>query len=955
MTNPPVISICQLNCRSISTTKKLIELEEALSLIRFDVIGLSELWKTGSGQEELKKTKHRLYYSGGNNQRRGTGFIVARHMIPCVKNFGMLNDRCCFLDLTIKRFRLRIVQGYAPTSADGPEIYARFLKLMQKACKTPHPSSGPAKKASKTPRNSRGPPNTAKPPRASYTVLMADFNAQVGKKVHESETIIGEYGYGERNERGTQLAEFCARGGWKVASTFSKQREGRKWTWRSPNGQYRREYDLFLVKSVRYVKSVRAINQFNFRSDHRLCRMELEIPDRPRLKRPCGERKINWPLFQTAMQNSGQLTQIENIDERYDQMKNMFQEAAEVATEYVVPDKRLSDKTTALFAKRHLLVGKKDRDSCLALVNVNKALRVSIADDIERRTLRVYQKTMAARRVTEQISTPVMFKLSKGDGTFTVTKDELEEQVKIFYEALYSSSIHVNVEEQRLFEQVPPVLKCEVEKQLKRMKKRTAPGHDSITTMMLRNVETEMVPVLANLFTQMLHGRILPKTFADSVTTLIHKSGDKTDLGNYRPISVLPAPFKLFTRIVLARVQKTLEENQSVCQAGFRRGYGTTEHLQTITQIMEKAHEYRMQIYMVFIDYKKAYDSVEWNAVWNSLNRHGVEPAYIEILKTVYQEAKSKVKVDGNLVEVEIARGVRQGCVLSPVLFNAVLEDIFRSLDWEGKGINMNEEWVSHLAYADDVVIFGRSLKAVQGMLNELDEASRKVGLEISAKKTRAMGNMRGGNLSLRGEPVEFVATFKYLGCNLSFQANSELSRRIASGWGAFNKHQLFLTKRNVPMEMKRKVFQACIVPSLLYGCEVWKLKQKEKRKLRSTQRRMERAMLGITLLDRVKCQVIRERTKLPDILDLARERKFNWAKKIVQLPTDRWSRIATEWCPEERKRKKGRPRTRWADELTSMIRSSGVASTWMTLARRNQTEWKVIMDRQGHTGVNIT
>ena len=69
MTNPPVISICQLNCRSISTTKKLIELEEALSLIRFDVIGLSELWKTGSGQEELKKTKHRLYYSGGNNIR----------------------------------------------------------------------------------------------------------------------------------------------------------------------------------------------------------------------------------------------------------------------------------------------------------------------------------------------------------------------------------------------------------------------------------------------------------------------------------------------------------------------------------------------------------------------------------------------------------------------------------------------------------------------------------------------------------------------------------------------------------------------------------------------------------------------------------------------------------------------------------------------------------------------
>jgi hypothetical protein len=143
---------------------------------------------------------------------------------------------------------------------------------------------------------------------------------------------------------------------------------------------------------------------------------------------------------------------------------------------------------------------------------------------------------------------------------------------------------------------------------------------------------------------------------------------------------VIKLLYKLFARLLLASVKKGLGGEQSVDQAGFRSGYGTDDHLFTLSQLQEKAGEWRQDVWFVFVDFSKAFDTVEHRRVWNALARQGMTNGYISILKRLYRGSTGKVVLDVMSKEFNIERGVKQGDPLSPVLFNVVLEDVFREL-----------------------------------------------------------------------------------------------------------------------------------------------------------------------------------------------------------------------------------------------------------------------------------
>lgn len=142
-------------------------------------------------------------------------------------------------------------------------------------------------------------------------------------------------------------------------------------------------------------------------------------------------------------------------------------------------------------------------------------------------------------------------------------------------------------------------------------------------------------------------------------------------------------------------------------------------------------------------------------------------------------------------------------------------------------------------------------------------------------------------------------------------------------------------------MRMKRRVFLTCVVPSILYGCEIWSLRAQEQHKLAVVQRRMERSMLGLSLLDRVSNEMVRRVTALPDILDMAWSRKLKWASKLARLEEGRWSKATTEWYPRGGRRNVGRPCTKWEDDIKRAQEQCGRSSTtWMRDAREEGNEW---------------
>ena len=116
-----------------------------------------------------------------------------------------------------------------------------------------------------------------------------------------------------------------------------------------------------------------------------------------------------------------------------------------------------------------------------------------------------------------------------------------------------------------------------------------------------------------------------PKAWSSSAVILFFKKGDKTLLKNYRPISLLSQIYKTFSRVILNRVAKRLDDFQPPEQAGFRRGYGTTDHIHTLRQIIQKTEEYNQPLCIGFVDYEKAFDSIETWAILNSLQRCQVD------------------------------------------------------------------------------------------------------------------------------------------------------------------------------------------------------------------------------------------------------------------------------------------------------------------------------------------
>ena len=136
-------------------------------------------------------------------------------------------------------------------------------------------------------------------------------------------------------------------------------------------------------------------------------------------------------------------------------------------------------------------------------------------------------------------------------------------------------------------------------------------------------------------------------------------------------------------KIITTRLEKKLDENQPREQAGFRSKYSTTDHIHAINQLKEKCREYNIPLCVAFVDYEKAFDSVQTQAILTSLQEQGIEDVYIEILKDLYTDSSVTVHLHKESEKIRIKRGVRQGDTISPKLFMATLESIFRRLNWE--------------------------------------------------------------------------------------------------------------------------------------------------------------------------------------------------------------------------------------------------------------------------------
>ena len=351
--------------------------------------------------------------------------------------------------------------------------------------------------------------------------------------------------------------------------------------------------------------------------------------------------------------------------------------------------------------------------------------------------------------------------------------------------------------------------------------------------------------------------------------TAIEK-GDPEDLNNYRPITLLSQIYKVFTRVVLNRIQKRLDFEISKEQAGFRSGYSTIDHIHTLKQLMEKCREYQIPLCIGFVDYKKAFDSIETAAILNALREFGVEEKYVKIVDVITKECYAEIDFSAEPCRIDIKKGVRQGDTISPKLFVTTLESLFRRMKWN-EGISIDGENLTHLLFADDCVLFAKNAEELKRMMTKLQHESRKIGLEMNASKTKWMRNefANAASIVIEGKEIEEVSEYVYLGhmVNRSYSSPGEIGRRKRAGWIAFNRIKTSLLDEGLSMKVKRDLFNSTVIPAMTYAAECWSTTKADEDGLQVTERAMERMLCKISLRDHVPNPEVRKRTGIKDVI----------------------------------------------------------------------------------------
>ena len=219
----------------------------------------------------------------------------------------------------------------------------------------------------------------------------------------------------------------------------------------------------------------------------------------------------------------------------------------------------------------------------------------------------------------------------------------------------------------------------------------------------------------------------------------IFQKGDRRECSNYRGITLLSLYRKVYARVLERKCRTMIEPKTQDTQCGFRPERGTTDQLFILHQVFEKAWEFAKPVYTAFIDLEKAYDLVPRDLLWSVLKEYGISGHLLAAIRSLYNDCKSHVRINGSKSDsFRVCVGLRQGYVLSPLLFTIFMDRISRR-STTPDCVTMGNARVESLLFADDIARLASSGAELQRALDRFAAECTMVGMQISTKKTEVM------------------------------------------------------------------------------------------------------------------------------------------------------------------------------------------------------------------------
>ena len=457
----------------------------------------------------------------------------------------------------------------------------------------------------------------------------------------------------------------------------------------------------------------------------------------------------------------------------------------------------------------------------------------------------------------------------------------------------------------------------EVTKAIKRLKNNKTPGMDGIAAEMIKAEEIVTPIMFTRLFKSIWTHSWNPHDWKKDMMIRIPKKGDLRECGNWRGISLTSVALKLFSMVLLDRIEPHIDRVLRDEQAGFRKGRSCADQIFLLRHILQASAEMRQPLALCFVDFEKAFDSICRQTMKKIMRYYGIPVRIVEIIMDMHYNNLCQVAVDGTLTDpFEIKSGVLQGGILSPLLFTLVIDYVMQKTIGDGhNGIAWtNNRNLCDMEYADDAVLISSSVERLQNFIDTLAMEGKKVGLVINIRKTEVMKNEHAGDgrCHIGDHDLPNVNSFRYLGTIVESKGSLslEFADRLKRANQAMGMMRAVWQSGNLSIHTKVRLYKTLVRSILMYGCESWYSTITSDSKILAFENKALRRILGIKWHQRIPNTAIRELTQLRPITVDLKLARWKWMGHVLRRD-GRLVQDAVSWMPAGRRRP-GRPRETW-------------------------------------------
>ena len=949
------------NVRTAYSTGKLAQIINEMKTSDLHILGLAEMRWPNSGQ--LVSEDVTVLYSGGHKHEHGVGILMSREAAKSMISWEPVSNRIMTLRLRTRFTCATIVQVYAPTDSaadsDKDVFYQQLDAVMDSI------------------------------PSYDMKILMGDFNAQIGPDTTGFENVIGKEALGQRTDNGDRLLGLYSNNNLKIGGSMFMHKRIHKGMWQSPDGVTVNQIDHFCI-SRRWstaVQDVRAHRGPDVASDHYLVVAKLKMKlkqrkgtakktqafDVAKLKHPDVEAAFNVEVYNRF----AILEEADNVEDTWCQFKTTIVAAAEKVlgrkrgsrkerwisdTTWKAIDERKGIKkqlsqgqpTTKIYDELKCEYKTKDKE-VKRRVKDKQQWYDSKASEAEEAANKGDHKSLyrIVKELTGQRTQSQQIKMA--DGRFARSHDELVNRWRDHFQAVLNCpdpTTTLDMDDTQASVQLPisvdPISEEEVILAIKQSKNGKSAGVDGIQLELLKYSDAA-VPYLTDLCNMVWQQERAPADWKNGIIIPLPKKGDLSDCGNWRGITLLSVPGKLFSRVLLNRMQDAVDQLLRQQQAGFRRGRSCIDQIFTLRQIIEKVTEGRRPVIVNFIDFRKAFDSIHRPALWRILQQYGLPTKIVTVIQKLYEESSSAVRVNGDTSGwFQVETGVRQGCILSPLLFAIAIDWVLRrTTENSTGGITWSEDKSLYdLDFADDIALIDESWSSMQQTTSTLTKEANKVGLYINADKCKLMTTSvwsDRSDIQAAGADIEKVDDFCYLGSFISSNGSCEKDVKVRIGKAAavFGKMKRIWRNDNISLKVRTRLYEAIILSTLLYGADVWPLSATLTKRLDAAHHRWQRSILGISWKDRITNVEVRNRTGQQTMDNILRERRLRWLGHVFRMDHQRIPQQALYWQTPGFKRGAGRPRANWRSAVNKDLQKMGLTWEEAEVAALDRHRWR--------------